>query len=118
MTKEGQTILSPSQMIFNSILHCLLVSCDCECECEYASRNSSLYKSTTVVLDLVFDPLQGALNILVYTPCPHVAKGLSRNSNVSWWGAFKKVIKSGGDDGDERTNQLRRGSEVHVPVPC
>ena len=66
----------------------------------------------------VFNPLQGALNILVYTR-PHVANELSRNPNMTWWGAFKKVIKSGGDDGAERTNQLRRGSAVPVPAaPC
>ena len=66
----------------------------------------------------VFNPLQGALNIIVYTR-PHVANELSRNPNMSWWGAFKKVIKSGGDDGAERTNRLRRGSAVPVPVaPC
>ena len=75
------------------------------------------HSTTILVLVRIFNPLQGALNILVFTR-PHVAKELSRNSNLSWWGAFKKVIKSGGDDGDERTNRLRRGSLVPVAVPC
>ena len=73
---------------------------------------------TLVILGKFFYPLQGALNVLLYTR-PHVANELSRNPNMSWWGAFKKVIKSGGDDGAERTNRLRRGSAVPVPVaPC
>ena len=75
------------------------------------------HSTTILVLVRILNPLQGALNILVYTR-PHVAKELARNSNMSWWGAFKKVIKSGGDDGDERTNRLRRGSLGPVAVPC
>ena len=74
---------------------------------------------TLVILGKFFYPLQGALNVLLYTR-PHVAKELSRNSNMSWWGAFKKVIKSGGDDGHETTNRLRRGSTVPgaAVLPC
>jgi hypothetical protein len=63
---------------------------------------------TLLVLVLVFNPLQGMLNILVFTR-PHVAKERTKNSSLSWWGAFKKVVASGGDDDDERTNRLRRG---------
>lgn len=61
-----------------------------------------------LVLVRLFNPLQGMLNILVFTR-PHVAKERTKNPSLSWWGAFKKVVASGGDDDDERTNRLRRG---------
>jgi hypothetical protein len=54
----------------------------------------------------LFNSLHGLLNILVFTR-PHVKKVRSQNPSLSWWDAFKKVIRSGGDDGDERTNRLR-----------
>ena len=54
----------------------------------------------------LFNSLHGLLNILVFTR-PHVKKVRFQNPSLSWWDAFKKVIRSGGDDDGERTNRLR-----------
>ena len=70
-----------------------------------------------LVLARLFNPLQGIFNILVYTR-PHVAKERLRDPSLTWWGAFKKVVKSGGDDDNERTNRLRRGFSTTRPSPC
>lgn len=51
-------------------------------------------------------PLQGLFNIVVYTR-PHVTNQRKRKPSLTWWGAFKKVVASGGDDDADRTNRLR-----------
>ena len=55
------------------------------------------------MLSRTFFPLQGFFNLLVYT-YPHVS-AYRRSRNVSWFNAFKSIIKKGGDN-DEH-NALR-----------
>jgi hypothetical protein len=87
--------LNPSHVVYNSIPPHTHLQCD-------------FFNYEILVLVQLFNPLQGMLNILVFTR-PHVAKERTKNPSLSWWGAFKKVVASGGDDDDERTNRLRRG---------
>jgi len=58
------------------------------------------------VLSRVFTPLQGFLNILVYTR-PHVSSRRNQNPECSWLTAFWETIKSGGDN--DTAGQSRRG---------
>jgi hypothetical protein len=64
------------------------------------------YYSNTLT-SLLFHRL---LNIVVYTR-PHVAKIRVRDSSLSYWAAFRKVVSSGGDDDDEKNvKRFRRGA--------
>ena len=74
-TKEEQTVLSPSQMVFNSILHCLLVSCDCDCRS--FDRNATIYKINSNITSPHPDFLSSAGRAecsSIYTPsCSEIA---------------------------------------------
>lgn len=61
---------------------------------------------------VLFAPLQGVTNVLVYTH-PHVAALRRANPDYSWWTAFKSTIQSGGDhDQMERWRQMRRARMI------
>ncbi len=61
-----------------------------------------------VVIAKILVPLQGLFNIFIYTR-PHVQKERKRNPRLGYWEAFFLVVRSGGDDDDERTNRFREG---------
>lgn len=69
-----------------------------------------------ILLREIFYPLQGFINIFVYT-YPHVSALRKGDSNLSWFRAFFRTIKSGGDHDDmSNFRNIRRHSIGQQPT--
>jgi len=60
-----------------------------------------------LLLDRIFNPMQGLFNILVYCR-PHVSSLRNHNLEYSWLKAFWLIVKSGGDN--DSAGQSRRSN--------
>lgn len=73
-----------------------------------------------ILLREIFYPLQGLINIFVYT-YPHVS-ALRRGDDLSWFRAFFRTIKNGGDHDDvSNFRNIRRhsiGQQPSEPSSC
>lgn len=74
-----------------------------------------------ILLREIFYPLQGFINIFVYT-YPHVSALRKGDANLSWFRAFFRTIKNGGDHDDmSNFRNIRRhsiGQQPSEPSSC
>eukprot|EP00551_Chaetoceros_affinis_P006728 CAMPEP_0203674902 /NCGR_PEP_ID=MMETSP0090-20130426/17887_1 /ASSEMBLY_ACC=CAM_ASM_001088 /TAXON_ID=426623 /ORGANISM="Chaetoceros affinis, Strain CCMP159" /LENGTH=358 /DNA_ID=CAMNT_0050540901 /DNA_START=27 /DNA_END=1104 /DNA_ORIENTATION=+ len=71
---------------------------------------------TLQILSRVFFPLQGLLNIIIYT-FPHVLSRYDANNDYSWIRAFWEVVKSGGDKDNKELGDKVVEAYVKMPTP-
>jgi hypothetical protein len=64
-----------------------------------------------IILARFFYPLQGFLNVLIYTS-PHVESFRRNHDQCSWLRAFLEVIKSGGDSDDTRAGKTNHRNSL------